>query len=170
MELLSLSMQVDDPYGYNYTLEHFDELLATLGSSYVDLLLIHWAPAGAWFDGNVPPPEDGPCIADPVTCRQDTWRAMMQIFSTGKARAIGVANFEKRHIEDILAIKVRGQLLSAIWQMCDGGTSCRRRGPSAMWCCSRLGLYTNLCVCHTGILIVRDSGFIIVCVRPSLCV
>ena len=85
-----------------------------------------WLFAGVWYNGNTPPPEDSACIADPVTCRQDTWRAMEAIFASGKARAIGVANFEQRHIEDILALKVG-----------DGGEGCTRT-PSLPYVCTVL--------------------------------
>ena len=32
----------------------------------------------------------------------DTWRAMENVFRTGKVRAIGVSNFSKREIENLI--------------------------------------------------------------------
>lgn len=86
--------------GYNDTLKQMKPILDTLQVDYVDLLLIHW-PA---------PPDkssDPTCQGNPPTwreCRQSTWRAMEEIYMLGKARAIGVSNFEKNHLEDIIAM------------------------------------------------------------------
>lgn len=42
---------------------------------------------------------------DPSKCRQSVWKAMIQIFKDGKARAIGVSNHEIKHIADCLAVE-----------------------------------------------------------------
>ena len=96
--------------GYNETMIQFEEILETLQVSYVDLLLIHWpGPPGN--------STDPACQGNPQTwrkCRQSTWRALEDIFRSGEAQAIGVSNFEKNHIEDIIAM---GSMLPAVEQV-----------------------------------------------------
>ena len=66
--------------GYESTLAAMDASLGRLGMDYVDLYLVHW-----------PKPEH----------TRDTWRAMEEIQSTGKARAIGVSNFLPHHLDQL---------------------------------------------------------------------
>eukprot|EP01116_Phalansterium_solitarium_P010973 TRINITY_DN2657_c0_g1_i2.p1 TRINITY_DN2657_c0_g1~~TRINITY_DN2657_c0_g1_i2.p1 ORF type:complete len:181 (+),score=43.69 TRINITY_DN2657_c0_g1_i2:54-545(+) len=37
-----VTSKVDDPFGYDTTMQHFATILQSLNTSYVDLLLIHW--------------------------------------------------------------------------------------------------------------------------------
>lgn len=74
---------------YEKTLEAFENTLNDLGLEYLDLYLIHW-PAVAknyenWEEVNA-----------------ETWRAMEEIYRSGKARAIGVSNFLPHHLEPLL--------------------------------------------------------------------
>ena len=96
--------------GYNETMNQMGPILETLGVDYLDLLLIHWpGPPGN--------STDPACQGNPTSwraCRQSTWRAIQDIFRSGKARAIGTSNFEKNHLEDILVMK---ELLPAINQI-----------------------------------------------------
>ncbi|OKL46648.1 oxidoreductase [Boudabousia liubingyangii] len=63
----------------------FDKSLDDMGLDYVDLFLIHW-PVPKLYDG-----------------RYDrTWQAMVEIFKSGRAKAIGVSNFEAHHLERII--------------------------------------------------------------------
>jgi 2,5-diketo-D-gluconate reductase A len=57
----------------------FDRTLDALGFDYLDLFLIHW-----------PLPEVGDYV--------ETWRAMEQIYQSGRAKAIGVSNFQAHHL------------------------------------------------------------------------
>jgi len=67
--------------GYDETLSAFDESLTRLKMEYVDLYLVHW----------------------PVKQKyKDTWRAMEEIYRSGRAKAIGVSNFLVHHLEDLL--------------------------------------------------------------------
>lgn len=68
--------------GYETALAAFDESLNRLGMDYVDLLLIHWPVKGKY---------------------KDTWRALEKIYRDGKAKAIGVSNFQIHHLEDVMA-------------------------------------------------------------------
>ena len=64
-------------------LRAFDRSLALLGSEYVDLFLIHWPL---------------PTVRDFM----DVWRALEQVHGEGRARAIGVSNFQIGHLERLL--------------------------------------------------------------------
>ena len=60
----------------------FDDTLSALGSDYVDLFLIHW-PLPTLYDG------------DFVT----TWHVLEEFAKDGRARSIGVSNFQVPHLE-----------------------------------------------------------------------
>lgn len=88
--------------GYNETLSQVDWLLGRLQTSYVDLLLVHWP-----YPGSINNSTDPACASatlNPKLCRQSTWRALEAAFHAGKARAIGVSNYEQHHLEDILEL------------------------------------------------------------------
>ena len=60
----------------------FDVTLETLGFDYVDLFLIHW-PLPTRYDGDF----------------VSTWRTLEEFKSDGRARSIGVSNFQVAHLE-----------------------------------------------------------------------
>ncbi len=60
----------------------FDGTLAALGFDYVDLFLIHW-PLPTLYDGDFPA----------------TWRTLEEFKADGRARSIGVSNFQVPHLE-----------------------------------------------------------------------
>lgn len=68
--------------GYESALAAFDKSLKRLGLEYVDLYLIHWPVTGK---------------------RLDSWRALEEIYASGRAKAIGVSNFTERHLEELLS-------------------------------------------------------------------
>jgi 2,5-diketo-D-gluconate reductase A len=65
-------------------LRSFDQSLADLGFDYLDLFLIHWPLPGA---------------SDYVK----RWTVMEEILAGGRVKAIGVSNFQPRHLRDVLA-------------------------------------------------------------------
>jgi diketogulonate reductase-like aldo/keto reductase len=67
--------------GYEATLKAFEASLNRLGTDYLDLYLIHW-PKG--------------------DLSKDTWRALESLYREKRVRAIGVSNFLKHHLEDLL--------------------------------------------------------------------
>lgn len=69
--------------GYEATLKAFEASLNRLGTDYLDLYLIHW-PKG--------------------DLSKDTWRALESLYREKRVRAIGVSNFLKHHLEDLLGI------------------------------------------------------------------
>ena len=66
--------------GYESTLRAAGESLRQLRMDYLDLYLIHWPVPGK---------------------RLQTWRAMVELLESGKARAIGVSNFMADHLEGL---------------------------------------------------------------------
>jgi diketogulonate reductase-like aldo/keto reductase len=69
--------------GHDTALRAFDDSLERLGLDYVDLYLIHW-PAAA------------------RDLYVQTWRALAEIHDSGRARAIGVSNFESDHLTHLI--------------------------------------------------------------------
>lgn len=64
----------------------FDSTLADLGTDYVDLFLIHW-PLPTRYDGDF----------------VSTWRVLAELAADGRARTIGVSNFQPAHLDRIVA-------------------------------------------------------------------
>ncbi|WP_439692686.1 aldo/keto reductase [Curtobacterium sp. SP.BCo] len=73
----------NDHQGRDATLRSFDASLERLGLDAVDLYLIHW-PAAA-NDRYV-----------------ETWRALVELRESGRARSVGVSNFQVPHLERII--------------------------------------------------------------------
>lgn len=68
--------------GYEKVMAAFDKSLKRLGMQYVDLYLLHW----------------------PVSeKRLESWRALVDIYKSGRARAIGVSNFTVQQLTELLA-------------------------------------------------------------------
>ncbi len=70
-------------HGHGETLRALEASLERLGLDHVDLFLIHW-----------PLPRIGRYV--------DSWRAMIELRQAGKARSIGVSNFEPEHVEALV--------------------------------------------------------------------
>lgn len=73
----------NDDQGFDSTLRAFDRSLGELGTDYVDLYLIHWPSA---HRGKY----------------RDTWKALARLKEEGRARSVGVSNFEPEHLEAII--------------------------------------------------------------------
>ena len=76
--------------GYEKTLAAIDTSLKNLGLDYLDLYLIHW-----------------PCVEKISPNWQEinaeTWRGFERAYQDGKLRAIGVSNFEQKHLDPLWA-------------------------------------------------------------------
>ncbi|MCH8561453.1 MULTISPECIES: aldo/keto reductase [unclassified Nesterenkonia] len=64
--------------------ETFTESLVTLGFDYVDLFLMHWPMPMLDID------------------YVDTWKAMLELAEDGRARAVGVSNFQPAQLERLI--------------------------------------------------------------------
>ena len=114
-----------DALGYNDTLQQFQKLLIMFNTTYFDLLLIHWPSLPnnrSSNDSSTPYCNSGdPSEYNPTFCRQITWKAMEKIYKgydfNGErvaAKAIGVSNFEQKHLMDIFNLN---SLLPAVNQI-----------------------------------------------------
>lgn len=89
-----LITKIDDSSQFlGHVNECFEKSLHQLNTDYVDLLLLHW-------------PVNYPKIGDnrfdssvPVFAR--SWRVLEKIYKSGRAKAIGVANFNITHLEEL---------------------------------------------------------------------
>lgn len=80
---------------YAKTIRACENSLRDLGLDYLDLYLIHW-PANPVSTGN-----------DWDAVNQESWQAMIELYKTGKARAIGLSNFLPHHIASLLQTEVK---------------------------------------------------------------
>jgi 2,5-diketo-D-gluconate reductase A len=71
-------------HGHDSAIEALDESLRALGTDYVDLYLIHWPQAR-------------------LRKYVDTWKAFEKVAADGRARSIGVSNFQREHLETLAA-------------------------------------------------------------------
>ncbi|WP_242300647.1 aldo/keto reductase [Bacillus cereus group sp. BfR-BA-01494] len=67
--------------GYETTLAAYEESLKKLELDYLDLYLVHWPVEGKY---------------------KDTWRALETLYKEDRVRAIGVSNFQIRHLQDVM--------------------------------------------------------------------
>ena len=73
-----------DSMGYENTINSFNNSLKKLDLEYIDLFLIHW-PSNKNKQLNI-----------------ETWKALEDLYKQGKAKAIGVSNFLKEHLENLM--------------------------------------------------------------------
>lgn len=67
--------------GYDSAFQAFETSMKKLNLDYVDLYLIHWPVKGKY---------------------KESWRALEEIYQSGRAKAIGVSNFLRFQLEDLL--------------------------------------------------------------------
>ena len=79
--------------GYDMVMSAFERTVGKLGVDFLDLYLIHW-PAVAkhyenWKEVN-----------------RDTWRAMCELYKSGRIKAIGVSNFKPHHLDVLMECEI----------------------------------------------------------------
>jgi diketogulonate reductase-like aldo/keto reductase len=72
------------------TVFDYEKVLSDLGHGYCDLLLMHWPGLG-----------DDAVLNRSL--RKQCWTAMEGLYKAGRVRAIGVSNFRKHHLEQLMA-------------------------------------------------------------------
>ncbi|MDN3593430.1 aldo/keto reductase [Zunongwangia endophytica] len=80
-EIFITSKVWNDDQGYEGTLEAIDESLEKLKMDYLDLYLIHWP------------------VPDTLN---ETWRAMEEIYKSGKVKAIGLCNCVEHQMDTVI--------------------------------------------------------------------
>ncbi|MFV0185008.1 aldo/keto reductase [Empedobacter falsenii] len=86
-ELFITSKCWNSERGYEKALAAFEQTLTDLQTDYLDLYLIHWPANETQF------PDSWAAL------NASTWRAFEEIYTSGKAKAIGVSNFNINHLE-----------------------------------------------------------------------
>ncbi len=82
-ELFVTTKLWNNDQGYDTALEAFDASVKRLGLDFVDLYLIHW-----------PVPAQDTYV--------ETWKAFEKLYGDGRARSIGVSNFQPAHLQRLL--------------------------------------------------------------------
>ncbi len=80
-DLFITTKVADADQGFNQTIKAFETSLSKINCDYIDLYLIHW-----------------PIKAS----RKETWLALEKLYSSGKVRAIGVANYLEPFLDELL--------------------------------------------------------------------
>ena len=80
-ELFITSKVWNSEQGFDSTINSFKRSLENLQTDYLDLYLIHWPSSDKFID---------------------TWKAMEQLYEQGLIKNIGVSNFHKSHLEELL--------------------------------------------------------------------
>jgi 2,5-diketo-D-gluconate reductase A len=73
----------NDDHDYHRAIAALDASLERLGTDHVDLFLIHWAK-----------PKQGKHV--------EAWKALIELQKQGRARSIGVSNFPREQLEEII--------------------------------------------------------------------
>lgn len=94
--------------GYADALAQCAGILADMGLEYVDALLVHWPDASLHGATNATRSSEAACrpddpAANATRCRLDTWRALLELQASGRARAVGVSNYNETHLAEIEA-------------------------------------------------------------------
>ncbi|WP_271783165.1 aldo/keto reductase [Aquimarina algiphila] len=81
-EIFVVSKVWNADQGYDTTLKAFEESLDRLQLDYLNLYLIHWPVKDKYVE---------------------TWKALEKLYQEKRIRAIGVSNFMKHHLEDLIS-------------------------------------------------------------------
>ncbi len=80
-DLFIVSKVWNSDQGFDSTLKAYDESLKRLNLDYLDLYLVHWPVKGKYIE---------------------TWKALEKLYNEGRVRAIGVSNFMKHHLDNLI--------------------------------------------------------------------
>lgn len=106
--------------GYEKTIKAVETSLNNLGIDYMDLYLIHW-----------------PCVEkvspEWKQINAETWRAFEKMYTDGKIRAIGVSNFQSKHLEALDEFASIKPMVNQVefhpgYTQCDNVKYCQSKG------------------------------------------
>jgi diketogulonate reductase-like aldo/keto reductase len=107
-EIFITSKLWNSEHGYDKTMAAFEKSMKRLGMEYLDLFLIHWpnpiAFRNRWQEANA-----------------GTWRAFEELYKAGRIKSIGVSNFHRHHIEELLKTATVKPMVNQI-RLCPGDT------------------------------------------------
>ena len=93
-ELFVTSKVWNTDRGYEKTMAAFETTMDKLKLDYLDLYLVHWPAAPHQFDNW-------------KEINLSTWRAMTELYKSGRIKAIGVSNFLPHHLEPLMETEIQ---------------------------------------------------------------
>ncbi len=107
-DIFITSKLTNSMHGYDNTMTSFEQTLRDLGTDYVDMFLIHWPNPlqyrETWQQTNA-----------------ETWKAFEELYEAGKIRAIGISNFRRHHIDELMKTAKIPPAVNQI-RLCPGDT------------------------------------------------
>ncbi len=107
-DIFITSKLTNSMHGYDNTMTSFEQTLRDLGTDYVDMFLIHWPNPlqyrETWQQTNA-----------------ETWKAFEELYEAGKIRAIGISNFRRHHIDELIKTAKIPPAVNQI-RLCPGDT------------------------------------------------
>lgn len=107
-ELFITSKLKNPDHGYENTMKAFEQTMKYLDMDYMDLYLIHWPNPisfrNCWQEANA-----------------GTWRAFEELYKAGRIRSIGISNFHRHHIEELMKTAEIAPMVNQI-RLCPGDT------------------------------------------------
>ncbi|MDW2798423.1 aldo/keto reductase [Clostridium boliviensis] len=107
-EIFVTSKLQNGEHGYQETLNAFETTMKNLNLDYLDLYLIHW-------------PNPIKSRSDWQAANAGTWKAFEELYEAGRIRSIGVSNFRRHHLEELMKTANVAPMVNQI-RLCPGDT------------------------------------------------
>jgi diketogulonate reductase-like aldo/keto reductase len=130
--------------GYEEALKAFQKSLEDLQIEQLDLYLIHW------------PGKSGQKVEHPNNrdARDGSWKALVELYDSGRVRAIGVSNYTVRHLEQM---ESNGMILPHVVQ--NEYHPLLAKDPVLEWCKSRGILFQSYSTLGEGNLVKNAEQY-----------
>lgn len=116
-DLFVVSKVWKDSMGYELTMASFEKTLRELQLEYLDLYLIHWPSGDHELD-------------------RSSWQALIDLYKSGKARAIGVSNFKPEDLMPLFEMEIVPMVNQIMvypgWKQDTVTSFCRQHGIQVM--------------------------------------